>query len=256
MRVLVYFPILLFICATSQAQTAKEFLEKGKYSLENGLWSQAEVYFSESIKLEKTAEAYFGRAKANEQLNKATQFCDDLRVAACAESAEAHQVFIQKCGSADTAFVDANFQVCEKEKSVYIRIQYSTSYPSEAMSKYYTRDWKTYKFDWPKDAPYTVVEEQPEFPGGLGALMKYMHTNVNMPNSVREGKVQGKVHLKFVINELGYVQDVEVLKSLSEDCDAEAVRVVKLMPKWKPGLQSGRPVRVYYNLPINFKCSK
>jgi protein TonB len=106
-----------------------------------------------------------------------------------------------------------------------------------------------FKFDWPLSEVFTVVEESPEYPGGTGALIKFIQTNLIAPNSV----LQGKVHLKFVVNELGDISRIDILQGLNEECDAEAIRVVKLMPRWKPGKQNGQPVKVYYNLPISFR---
>lgn len=102
---------------------------------------------------------------------------------------------------------------------------------------------------------FIVVEEQPEFPGGTAAMMKFIQQNVQYPAMAREAGIQGKCHLKFVVDENGGISKVEVLKGVPgcADCDKEAIRVVKSMPKWKPGKQTGRAVRVYFNLPINFK---
>ena len=102
---------------------------------------------------------------------------------------------------------------------------------------------------------FTIVEEQPEFPGGPVAMMKFIQQNVQYPAMAREAGISGKCHLKFVVDENGGISNVEILKGGAgcQDCDKEAIRVVKAMPKWKPGKQTGRAVRVYFNLPINFK---
>jgi protein TonB len=102
---------------------------------------------------------------------------------------------------------------------------------------------------------FTVVEEQPEFPGGTAALIKFIQQNMQYPAMAREAGISGKCHLKFVVDETGGIGNVEILKGVPgcQECDKEAIRVVKAMPKWKPGKQTGRAVRVYYNLPINFK---
>ena len=99
---------------------------------------------------------------------------------------------------------------------------------------------------------FTVVEQQPEFTGGMAALGQYLQKNLRYPAAAQRANVAGRVFVSFVVNTDGSIQDVQVLKGLGFGTDEEAQRVVKSMPKWRPGKQSGRPVRVKYNLPINF----
>lgn len=101
---------------------------------------------------------------------------------------------------------------------------------------------------------FQVVEQQPEFPGGMKALMKYLQENINYPRVSRDNNSQGRAFIRFVVNTDGSIQGTEVLKSSGDMyLDKEAVRVVSGMPKWKPGRQSGKNVRVYFTLPVVFK---
>ncbi len=102
---------------------------------------------------------------------------------------------------------------------------------------------------------FTIVEEQAEFPGGVAEMSKYIRDHLQYPAMAREAGISGKCFLKFVVNENGEISNVEVLKGVPgcQDCDREAVRVVKSMPKWKPAKMTGRSVKCYFNLPINFK---
>jgi len=100
---------------------------------------------------------------------------------------------------------------------------------------------------------FTVVEQQPEFPGGMGKLGEYLGRNIKYPAAASRASISGKVFMSFVVNTDGSIQDVQVLKGLGFGTDEEAARVIKSMPKWRPGKQSGRPVRVKYNLPISFQ---
>ncbi len=102
------------------------------------------------------------------------------------------------------------------------------------------------------DEIFTVVEQQPEFPGGMSKLGDYLGKNIRYPSAAQRANVAGRVFVSFVVNTDGSIQDVQVLKGLGFGTDEEATRVVKGMPKWRPGKQSGRPVRVKYNLPISF----
>ena len=101
---------------------------------------------------------------------------------------------------------------------------------------------------------FVVVETMPEFPGGQQALFKYLSENVKYPVIAQENGIQGRVICQFVVNKDGSIVDIEVVRSGGDpSLDKEAVRVIKSMPKWKPGKQRGKPVRVKFTLPVNFK---
>ena len=103
------------------------------------------------------------------------------------------------------------------------------------------------------DAPvFFIVEDMPEFPGGESALHKYLGTEVKYPVIAQENGIQGRVYVKFVVNVDGQVANVEIARGVDPSLDKEALRVVKAMPKWKPGKQRGKAVRVSYTVPINF----
>jgi protein TonB len=100
---------------------------------------------------------------------------------------------------------------------------------------------------------FTFVEEYPEFPGGDKALKEYIVNNIRYPEVARQSGISGIVYVQFVVEKDGSISDVKVLRGIGGGCDEEAMRVVKSMPKWKPGKQRGQPVRVYFTLPIEFK---
>ena len=99
---------------------------------------------------------------------------------------------------------------------------------------------------------FQVVEQDPEFPGGIEALMKYLQQNIKYPQLARENNITGRVYVTFVVEKDGSVTGVRVLRDIGGGCGQEAIRVVKSMPKWTPGKQRGKNVRVQYNLPVNF----
>ncbi|MGE5429216.1 MAG: energy transducer TonB [Methylococcaceae bacterium] len=106
--------------------------------------------------------------------------------------------------------------------------------------------------DTVEEAPYTIVEQMPEFPGGEAALRKYLAQNIKYPRIATENGVQGKVFVSFVVDKNGSIGTVKVVRGVDSALDAEAVRVVKAMPHWIPGKQNGETVRVSYTIPINF----
>ncbi|MCZ4223285.1 energy transducer TonB [Pedobacter rhodius] len=97
------------------------------------------------------------------------------------------------------------------------------------------------------------VDEYPEFAGGMKAWAKYMERNLRYPYKAQEEGVQGKVFVSFVVEKDGSITDVQVLKGIGFGCDEEAMKVIKKSPLWKPGKNKGVPVRVRYNMPINFQ---
>jgi len=103
------------------------------------------------------------------------------------------------------------------------------------------------------DSIYNFVEKQPEFPGGADALLKYIQDNIVYPSIAKEIGIQGRTVCKIVINKDGSVSDVEVSTPSSPYLDKEAIRVLKTLPKFKPGEQMGQPVRVYYFIPVIFE---
>lgn len=100
---------------------------------------------------------------------------------------------------------------------------------------------------------FDVVEEMPSFPGGQGALMSYLASNINYPVVAQENGVQGRVIVSFVVERDGSISDVRVARSVDPSLDREAQRVVKSMPRWKPGKQNGSAVRVKYTVPVVFR---
>jgi protein TonB len=101
---------------------------------------------------------------------------------------------------------------------------------------------------------FMVVETMPEFPGGQQEMMKYIGTNIKYPVIAQENGIQGRVICQFVVEKDGKVTDIKVVRSSGdESLDEEAVRLINSMPKWKPGKQRGKPVRVKYTVPVNFR---
>ena len=102
------------------------------------------------------------------------------------------------------------------------------------------------------DEFFMVVENMPEFPGGDLGLMKFIQKNVKYPAIAKEYNITGKVYVSFIVDKTGQVTNVKIVRGVDKNLDAEALRVVKSLPKYKPGKQRGKPVRVMFTIPINF----
>ena len=100
---------------------------------------------------------------------------------------------------------------------------------------------------------FDVVEQMPEFPGGPEALMQFLMENVSYPEAAFKAGVEGRVLVQFVVDTEGRINNAKVVKKANDDLDAEAIRVIGSMPRWKPGMQSGKAVRVKYTVPITFR---
>jgi TonB family protein len=107
-----------------------------------------------------------------------------------------------------------------------------------------------------KEEVFDRVDQVPEFPGGLDSLMKYLSRNIQYPEAAKKKNIEGRVEVQFVVDKKGNVRDAIILKDVPMGCGEEAKRVVLSMPKWKPGVQKGEKVSVYYTLPITFKLNK
>lgn len=102
---------------------------------------------------------------------------------------------------------------------------------------------------------YVLVEIMPEFPGGQKEMLKFIYFNIKYPHIAKENNIEGKAIVSFTIDEMGFVQNAKIVRDIEGGCGEEALRVVNMMPRWNPGIQRGNPVKVQYNLPVNFKLN-
>ncbi|HRH66048.1 MAG TPA: energy transducer TonB [Bacteroidia bacterium] len=102
----------------------------------------------------------------------------------------------------------------------------------------------------------SVVQVQPEFPGGPDSLQSFLKTNMSYPPQAKLNRIQGRVYLGFLVDRTGKIKDLKILSSVNEDLDNEALRVLRLMPDWKPGNAGGSAVDVQYILPVDFILPK
>ncbi|MDE5947241.1 MAG: energy transducer TonB [Prevotella sp.] len=100
---------------------------------------------------------------------------------------------------------------------------------------------------------YDLVKEMPAFEGGDEALMKWLGDNINYPQEAQDKKIEGRVEVRFFVNEEGKIEDATVVRSVNKLLDEEALRVVNAMPAWKPGTVDGQPVKVWFTLPVTFQ---
>ncbi len=115
---------------------------------------------------------------------------------------------------------------------------------------------ETMKCSLDDDSVLVNVEEQPEFPGGIQALMKFLSDNLKYPPAAMKNGIEGRVLVRFVVTQEGKIENAEIVRAVNPDLEKEALRVVNHMPKWKPGKVEGKPVRVLYTLPVMFRLNR
>jgi protein TonB len=116
------------------------------------------------------------------------------------------------------------------------------------------QDMEVFEEEEPEEEEiFSYAEEMPSFPGGAQAMYEYMAKNTKYPTLAKESGIQGKVFVGFVVGRDGAITNVRVLRGIGGGCDEEAIRVVKKMPKWNPGKQRGKPVKVEYRIPYDFR---
>ncbi|NVN95051.1 MAG: energy transducer TonB [Bacteroidetes bacterium] len=106
--------------------------------------------------------------------------------------------------------------------------------------------------DGGEGTPFTIVEQQPDFPGGEAEMKKFLLQNMKYPTMARESGIEGTVFVTFVVSKSGKISSIKILRGIGGGCDEEAIRVIKMMPEWKPGKQNGQAVPVQFNMPIKF----
>lgn len=104
-----------------------------------------------------------------------------------------------------------------------------------------------------KDKVYDIVEVMPQYPGGMPELMQYLAKNIKYPIQAQKKGIEGRVTVRFIVEKDGSISNVTVVRHIHPLLDKEAVRVIKAMPKWSPGMLNGKPVRVKFNIPVAFR---
>ena len=221
---------------------------------------------------DKNKDTYFDRALARKKLGNTCGFCVDMISAAELGDMEANAVFWKNCPQLDSVFsCITNIHVALKDSQAKVTI-FDSAYNIKRIivihrTKGLTNRFfihadgriDTFNFHDPvyEDPVYELkaIQEQPSFPGGDGELFKFLRENIVYPQYEKQKGIQGKVFVTYVIDKDGSVTNVELYKGIKDGAglEKEALRVISLMPKWKPGKQNGKYVKVRYILPIFFQ---
>jgi TonB family protein len=257
------------------------YYNKGLKMFEEGNYKQADSLFSYSAKLQPHRDTYYNLALTKFNLGDTCAFCDNLKNAEKYGDYESGVLYDNKCivkrkvNFDNRAHSDSIFyaffskSICTHkiiqreynikdiksgEVSTYVENTTDSSGNNQLQIPESFPDLKKFSIEPVDTTVFTVTETEimPSFPGGDEARLQFLWNNIIYPQSAMERGIQGTVYVTFVIDKDGSIDDVKVIKGIGGGCDEEAIRVVKLLPKWRPGYQSGKPVRVLFNMPIRF----
>jgi TonB family protein len=252
MKNLVLMLTLVMFCsfAFSQKGNHVKNYQKGTKAANSGKYNEALNFLNLSIDEHPTADAYFNRAAVFFYLGDTCNFCKDLKNAENLHDWNAKDLYLEKC---IYTRIDDNIPDSLKSKVPKI-IGYEIVYnkcSSDSIVNIITENQQPVYSN--TEPIFTIVESMPSFPGGEEARSRFLAENIVYPMEATNKGIQGTVYVSFVIDQEGNVTEVKILRGIGGGCDEESVRVVKLMPKWNPGKQTGKPVRVLFNMPIYYR---
>ncbi len=262
------FSISTLLSFSQKKPTSIDLYNLGVNYLGKNEYKAADSLFTLALEAgDRNKDTYFNRALARKKLHNTCGFCVDMISAAERGDKDANIAFWRYCPRQDSVYT------CEKNKNIAIKdtivkvISFDTTCKTKRVSElsrnrgltnsiFYYPDGKVDTFNI-NDQVFDLVtiQEQPKFPGGEGELFAFLRNNINYPHHERDNGIQGKVFVTFIIDKDGSVKNIELYKGVQGGAglNQEAIRVVKLFPKWQPGKQNGKPVNVRYILPIFFK---
>ena len=259
----------------SENKSALVLYNEGLEMFNNGKYKEADSLFSRSSSLLPHRDTYFNLALTKYHLNDTCGFCNNLQLAKELGDEEADGLIAKRCLKRDTMV----FNSAKIKDTVLLKVISTTICTDKKSEQYFIRKLKdgditefsnqandsidlkrkmAFAANFPEAnqtfeiKPYSLVEQMPDFPGGEEALMNFLKSNVIYPMDAKERGIQGTVYVSFVVKADGQLASIGIIKGIGGGCDEECIRVVRLMPKWKPGKQSGVNVPVYFNLPIKF----
>jgi len=239
----------------SQTGNSMKDYEKGTAAAKSGKFQESITFFSRSIDELPTADAYYNRAAVYYELGDTCNFCKDLNSAVKLNDSDAKKLYFEKCTFTKIVTdIPDSIRLNHPGISHIEIVRYFCKYDSTInfVSDSKSVELLTENIDYENDKPYVVVENMPEYPGGDKAMRRFLSKNIHYPQTARRNGIQGTVYVAYIVERDGSIGNVKLLTRIGGGCDEEAIRVVKSMPNWIPGTQSGKKVRVQFNLPIKF----
>jgi hypothetical protein len=274
-----FLPIMLVLIAiTGNAQKKKKKAIKcfdlGVIAFNKKDFKTADSLFTLSAKIEPNPDTYFNLAATKNKLDDFCGFCENMNKAAIYGEAGAAELYDQNCTIKDSIFYNnvksrnkayyciINFHKCLKKKTYQFYLFDKKNEKTSAFkiiptdsSKFNEQDFESPSFDIeniPKECINFILSEEPYFPGGDYALNQFLYDNLEYPSLAVKYHYEGKVYARFYVETDGSITHISIMKGIGGGCNEEFIRVIKLMPKWIPGKQNGKVVRMQHYLPIKF----
>ncbi len=254
------FLVLLCIFSCSESTDPIKNYERGVKAFNSNNFERAIKLFSLSINSKPNPEAYSYRAESYLNIGDTCNYCLDLlKIAENPEWLALENEFPLNDLCKHT-FI--RFEIPDSLKLAHplidhFKITYYGCGGSDSIMEIVSKNkdftWSSDISDIQDDPLFIIAEDQPEFIGGDAARNKYFEKNIKYPETARLNGIVGIVYVSFIVNPDGSISSVGLLKGIGSGCDEEALRLIKNMPKWKPGIQSGKKVRVKINIPVYFK---
>ena len=288
--------IFFIFCFTSlicfsQNNKAKKLYDDGVKAFNQNDLKTADSLFKLSADLEPHRDTYYNLAMVKQRLNDFCGYCDGLYNASLYDDTTSIRLYNSRCLKKDTMFYEnikekninyycvTYIQICsgkkarqlykkklKKNNAVLFEIINTDSLllkEEDIYSPFFEIDKVpdsniVYLFYDEPNLVHFTCDEMPTYPGGRDSLWNWVYDNLNYPRSAKEFGIERKVYVSFIVDEKGQVTNAHVLTGIDSygDCDAEALRVVKVMPKWNPGKENGKPIKVRFIIPITFSLIK
>lgn len=252
--VFVFLLICFSLISNSQNLKYQLYIDEGIKELNLGNFLKADSLFNSSFEIFPDKDAYFNKALSQLSQKKQCGFCDNMRMAAFYDDLEADSLYKQYCVKnqmlfqspydslfplyADKKYEIIETDVCGKRTTIQLFADNDSLIASLKIidKRYY----------------YSNLSYQAEYPGGEKMLNKFLENNIMYPEEAREQGIKGKVYLSFIVDEKGFVKDANVVSGVHKLIDDEALRVIKLIPKWVPATKNGVPVIEVKTLNVDF----
>jgi TonB family protein len=248
--------ILLITLTFGQSTHYELNYNKGTQAANAGKYQDAISFYTLSIDEHPAADAYFDRASVYNILSDSCNFCKDLYYASELGDNEAMNLYHFKCTRTLVIHKIPDSLKVKYPKIKLLKFNYSTCNPTYFREITFLDSNKTEITETTVYRPDTVFSDisiLPQYIGGEKARNRFLAENIKYPEVAKSLRIQGTVYLSFIVNENGDVSDIKVIRGIGGGCDEEAIRVIKLMSKWKPATQNGKNVRVIFNMTIDFR---
>ena len=249
-RLLATLPVLaLLMIANTKVAAQEQQPEKQMINVEIG---QFEIFDDNGLPMDLTDTIFYNEDGSYVQF-KTTEAPDPIT------GEMRNKITATSCNADGTPNENIKFTLSAIEKHgdtmLYSVDPFTLSSDNFRLSIQTTEDNPAWALEKENDTVFQIVEEMPKFPGGEKAMMEFVAKNIEYPQEAKDNNIQGRVFISFVVEKDGSIGEAKVMRGIGGGCDEAAMRVVKAMPKWKPGMQKGKPVRVSYMMPIFFKLN-